>query len=198
MVTVTRRWRALAVGLGLALTACGDDAELSGLVQDPPLDVGDVAFPVASGGERQMIAEPEGLLVVYFGFTHCPDVCPTTLSTLSRALDELDDEDAERIEVGMVTVDPERDTDELLTAYLAGFFDEPLALREADPGELLRDAERFGVSFQIEAHETGDTDYDVGHTPLLFVIDDRGTVRVQWPYEFERARMIADLELLLG
>ena len=47
-----------------------------------------------------------------------------------------------------------------------------MALREPDPGELLRDAERFGVTYQIEDHEPGDTDYDVGHTPLLFVIDE--------------------------
>lgn len=193
-----RRWRSAVAATTLAavLASCGDD-QLQGLVQEPPLEVADVSFPVVGGDERTMVAAPDGLLVVYFGFTNCPDICPTTLSTLSGALDELDPEEAARIEVGMVTVDPERDTDDELTAYLDGFLDEPLALREIDAGELLRDAERFGVSFQVEAHDPGDTEYDVGHTPLLFVIDETGTVRVQWPYEFERAAMVHDLELLL-
>jgi len=167
-------------------------------VQEPNLDVSDVEMPTTEGDEMAIAAAPGQLLVVYFGFTYCPDICPTTLSTVARALDELDPDDAARVRVGMVTVDPERDTADGLEAYLAGFFDDPLAWREPDPGELLRDAEQFGVSYQIEAHELGETDYDVGHTPLLFVIDDTGTVRVQWPEGFERAAMVDDLELLLS
>lgn len=204
MATPTRRRRAsratwvaaLALAL-LTLAACGDEpAELQGYVQDPLLDVGDVSFPSADGDVAMAAAHGE-LLVVYFGFTSCPDVCPTTLADVGQAIDELDDDDAERVTLGMVTVDPDRDTFAVMTDYLEHFAPDPLALRETDAGELLRDAERFGITYRVEEHEDGDTDYTVEHTSQVFVIDDQGAVRVQWPFEFEREAMVSDLEVLL-
>lgn len=188
-----------AAVVAVGLSGCGGGEEtLQGLVQDPRLSVGDVSFPTAGGGEQPMVADDGELLVVYWGFTSCPDVCPTTLSRLADVVDELEPADAERVQVGMVTVDPERDTPEQLAAYVRGFVDDALALRQDDPAALARAAERFGVTFEVQDHDPGDTDYDVGHTSLLFVIDDTGTVLVQWPSDFERERMLSDLRLLVN
>ncbi|MFV0309205.1 MAG: SCO family protein [Desertimonas sp.] len=188
---------AVAAMTASALTACGDEtAELQGYVQAPLLDVADVSFPGADG-EVPMVAEDGELLIIYFGFSSCPDVCPTTLADVGRAIDELDDDDAARVSVGMVTVDPDRDSLEVLTTYLGHYVDDPIALRESDPGALLRDAERFGITYRVEPHEPTDVDYAVEHTSQVFVIDDTGAVRVQWPFEFARSAMASDLDLLL-
>lgn len=191
----------LAVGLG----ACGGDEEepsLAGAVRTPPLDVGAVSLPDASaGGAPMQLQAPAGeLLLVYFGYTNCPDVCPTTMSDIRVALDDLSEGDAEdlaeRVTVAMVTVDPERDTDEVLTGYLGHFFEDGHALRTDDPAALQAAADAFGVQWEIEEHEPGAT-YAVGHTAITYVVDDTGTVVVEWPFGFETESMSSDLTTLL-
>jgi protein SCO1/2 len=119
------------------------------------------------------------------------------LSDLSVAIADLPPALADRVTVAMATVDPERDTDEVLTAYLGSFFADGLPLRTADAAALRTAAEAFGVQWEIEAHEPGDTAYSVGHTAMTYVVDDTGTVRVEWPFGFETDAMTADLRLLL-
>lgn len=196
------RWRPAAVallGLALALSACDADATLAGAVREPPLAVGAVGLPnVADNGTTETFAAPaDELLLVYFGYTSCPDVCPTTLSDISVALGDLPPEMAERVNVAMVTVDPERDTDERLTGYLAHFFERSLAMRTTDPAALEAAADAFGVQFEVEDHEPGAPAYDVAHTAITYVVDETGTVVVEWPFGLEAEAMASDLEILL-
>lgn len=182
--------------LVLTLGACSDTGELLGVVRTPPLDVASVELPTADGVHMPMRA-PEGeLLLVYFGYTSCPDVCPTTMADISAALVDLSPDRADRVRVAMVTVDPERDTHEILGGYLDHFFSRGVALRTEEPAELEAAAAAFGVQWQIEEHEPGE-EYDVAHTAVTYVVDDEGRVVVEWPFGFESEAMTTDLDLLL-
>jgi protein SCO1 len=183
--------------LVLTLGACGDTSnDLLGVVRTPPLDVAAVELPTADGNPMPMRA-PEGeFLLVYFGYTSCPDVCPTTMADISAALVDLPPDRADRVRVAMVTVDPERDTDEVLAGYLDHFFSRGVALRTEEAAELETAAAAFGVQWQIEEHEPGEP-YDVAHTAVTYVVDDQGQVVVEWPFGFESEAMTSDLNMLL-
>jgi len=212
-----RTLRALAAGAAalLLVAGCGSDgssadgasattatttpSSLAGYVREPSLQVGDVALPdVSAGGAPMAMRPPEGeLLLVYFGYTSCPDICPTTMSDIRVALESLPPELAERVSVAMVTVDPERDTDEVLSGYLEHFFDRAHPLRTDDPAELAAAAQAFTVQWEIEEHEPGEA-YAVGHTSVTFVVDETGTVVVEWPFGVRSKDMASDLTLLLS
>lgn len=181
--------------------ACGqgsDDGALAGIVRDPPLDVASVQIPAADDGRPvAMQAAPRELLIVYFGYTSCPDICPTTMSDLSIAVNDLPDDLAERVTVAFVTVDPERDSAEVLTGYIKHFFDDGLALRTEDGQALATAAAAFGVQYEVADHESGATTYDVAHTAVTYVVDDGGKVVVEWPFGFMADDMTSDLRALL-
>jgi protein SCO1/2 len=189
------------VGAFALTSACAPAAQptLAGGVRTDPLDVSAVVLPdVANGGAALPMVAPTGeLLVVYFGYTSCPDVCPMTMSTVSDAIESLDDGLPSRVGVAMVTLDPERDTNEQLTAYLGHFFEDGHALRTTDPAALQAAASTFGVRWEVEEHEPGDR-YEVAHTAITYVVDDTGTVVVEWPFGFETELMTSDLETLLA
>mgnify|MGYP001220048775 CR=1 FL=1 len=183
----------------LAVAGCGDDErQLAGAVREPALDVASVTLPAAADGrEVPMRAEESGLLVVYFGYTSCPDICPTTLSDLSIAVGDLPAELADRVQVAFVTVDPERDTPEVVQGYLGSFFPDGIALHTEDEDALAAAAAAFGVQYEVADHAPGDEDYDVAHTAVTYVVDDTGHVVVEWPFGMAPDDMAADLSTLL-
>lgn len=176
----------------------GDATPLQGVVRTPPLEVSAVALPAVNrDGEETLLSAADGeLLLVYFGYTSCPDVCPTTMTDIKGALADLPDDLADRVTVAMVTVDPERDTDEVLTDYVTHFFDDPLAFRTTDPEALAEAASAFGVQYEVTPHEAGAA-YEVSHTGVTYVVDDTGTVVVEWPFGFSSEAMATDLTTLL-
>jgi protein SCO1/2 len=137
------------------------------------------------------------LYLVYFGYTSCPDVCPTTMSDIRVALDGLPKEKASQVTVAMVTVDPERDTPEILTGYLAHFFDHSISLRTTDAAQLATVAGAFGVKFEVGSHSPGAA-YNVAHTAVTYVVDDTGTVVDEWPFGLATDDMRSDLLTLLN
>jgi protein SCO1/2 len=159
--------------------------------------VADRALPdVANGGEPMSLVGPNGgVLVVYFGYTFCPDVCPTTLSDLRGALEDLGD-DARRVEVAMATVDPERDTDEVITGYLRSFIEDGHPLRTTDDAQLRAVAAAFGVEYSVI--EGADGRVEVAHSAFLFAVDDSGEIRAVWPFGAEPDAISRDIESLLS
>lgn len=152
--------RTLATGVVAVtlLAACGSEPprELAGFVREPGPAVDQVALPdLSQGGEEfAMRAEPGELLVVYFGFTNCPDVCPTTLADLRAALRQMEADQAERVNLAMVSVDPDRDMP-VLVDYAQTFVDDAHALATTDPVLLRSAADPFGVSYAIEVDDDG-------------------------------------------
>lgn len=174
----------------------GPPASLQGLTRPEPLAVGDLALPVAATGEpRPLRAAPGELLVVYFGYLSCPDVCPTTMADLESALAALDPAEAERLEVAFVTVDPERDDAARLDSYLDHFFTRYQGLRTEDPEELARVEDAFLATSALTPNDEGG--YDVTHSATTYVVDDAGTVLVEWAFGTAPEVMAADLEVLL-
>ncbi len=186
-----------AAVLAVLIAGCGGDRrELVGITRDPAPKVDEVALPdMSRGGEPfEFHAADDGLLVVYFGFTNCPDVCPTTMSDLSRALGELGD-DAERVSVAMVTVDPDRDTD-VLAEYVQSFVPDAHAIATDDDETLRTFAEIFGVTYGVVTGPDGGV--EVEHSSYLFAVDDTGRLVITWPFGTPVDDLAADLEQLLA
>lgn len=133
------------------------------------------------------------LVVVYFGYTHCPDVCPTTLSTLHKALDKMGS-GSEDVQVVMVTVDPERDTVAMLDEYLR-FFDDSFIGLTGPTENVATVATTYGVFFAANEGDTA-SGYTVDHTAHLMVIDREGHLRLVLPPELSADDIAADLEYL--
>lgn len=192
---------ALAVAaLALPLVACGEDKQakvLSGYQLTPAPVVGTMTLPDASndGEPFPFVADEGDYLIVYFGYTSCPDVCPTTLSEVKKALKQIGD-DAEQVDVAMITIDPTRDTGELLTNYVQTFVPDSHALRTEDDTELQAVAKGFGASYTVTENEAGEI--EVSHSGNLYVVDDQGDVVLQWPFGLEAPAIATDLEILFG
>ena len=195
----------LLVLAALLVTGCGEDNSpggLNGITRDPPSTSRNLMLPDESPGsggkEIALKGASDGLMLVYFGYTSCPDVCPTSMADLRQAMAELDPEERERVKVAMVTVDPDRDTGQVLNGYLGHFFEagEFHSLRTPDTRQLARVEKAFGAS-----HELGEPDakgnYDVSHTPQIFAVNDRGIVEVEWPFQTDPDLVAKDLEYLL-
>jgi len=190
---------ATAVAAGCGGGGAGGEAtvELGGWVREPLPEVGMVELPeVGNGGAPlSMRAPADGLLLVYFGFASCPDVCPTTLADVGEALEVLGD-DAGRVEVAFVTVDPDRDAPDTLEDYL-GFFvgDAGRALRTEDPEVLRAAADRFGAAYEYGVDDKGRV--EVSHTAHLYAVDPVGRLLVTWPFGVEPGVLAADMAVLL-
>jgi protein SCO1/2 len=186
------------VVVAILTAACGSDGgdDLTGMVRDPLPDVSSVVLPdAATGTQFTMSPVNADLLVVYFGYTSCPDVCPTTLADLRTAVRGLGDE-ADRIDVAMATVDPGRDDAARLTDYIQSFFPGGHGLRTDDPEELAEAADAFGVSYDV--FENADGEVEVEHSAFLYAVDGDGLIRVQWAFGTSADDLESDLALLLA
>jgi protein SCO1 len=131
-------------------------------------------------------------VVVFFGFTHCPDICPSTLADLSAAVRSLG-ADADRVQVLFVTVDPERDTPEVLARYVPAFDERFLGLH-GDAAATQRVAREFKIYY--EKRKAGDS-YTVDHSAQTYVIDPQGRLRLFVRHDRIGADLPEDLKTLL-
>ncbi len=193
----------LLVLSGLALTACDQIAPPGGAAKPSFKAIDITGADYASGleladpdGRRRTLAEFKGkIVVVFFGFTHCPDVCPTTLVELAAVKKQLG-ADGERVQGVFVTVDPERDTPELLKAYVENFDPGFVALR-GTPDETRAVARHFKVYFNKVAGKT-ETSYSVDHTAGSYVFDTQGRIRLFTRYGTGPEALVHDLKILLA
>jgi len=149
----------------------------------------------ASTGEPLSLSDLRGKVVLmYFGYTYCPDVCPATLNELKKATAALGDR-ADEVQVVMVTVDPQRDTPEVLRDYLAHFDSSFIGLT-GTAEEVLAAASPLGI--YISAHEgTPTSGYLVDHTSSVLVIDKAGYLRLLHGFDTPGKDIAADVRHLL-
>jgi len=181
------------------LASCGDDEVAHELVgfrpsAAQPVDVVTIADASSGDAPFEFRAEPGTLLIAYFGYTSCPDVCPTSLAILKKAITELGDDGA-RVDLAMATVDPARDSGEILTGYVKSFIPDAHALRTEDDTVLRQAADAFGVSYSVTTAEDGSV--EVAHSGAMYVVDDQGDLALTMPFGITVADVAADLEVLI-
>jgi len=146
-------------------------------------------------GKPRALADFRGRVVVmFFGFTHCPDVCPTTLAELAAAVKKLGT-DADKVQVLLVTVDPERDTPQILSQYVTAFDPRFLALR-GTAEETARVAKEFKIIYQKVAGARPDS-YTMDHSAGTYIFDTQGRLRLYVSYGQGPEVFAHDIALLL-
>jgi protein SCO1/2 len=192
----------LALSLATAsMLAAAADATPVGLKAgafDPPQAAAE--FPDglrASDGSQLKLAHYRGKVVLLvFGFTHCPAVCPVTLATLAQARRELG-ADAAGLQVVYVTVDPERDDVATIRKYLAGF-DASFVGATGQPRALEAVRQRYGVTARKIAPAGGGADYGMSHSTSIYLIDRDGRLRALMPFGHTAADFAHDVRQLLA
>ena len=165
-----------------------------GTMIDPPASAYDFALEQADGSTFRMSDQQGKIVLLYFGFTSCPDVCPTTLVDVKRAFAALG-EKANEVVLVFITVDPERDTVVKMAEYASAFHPDFVALSGTEE-ELLPIYERYGVYREKEKVES-EIDYLYAHTAIIYVIDRDGKWRMSFPFGMGPEPMAEDLSHLL-
>lgn len=188
----------LLMGLTVLLAACGKEGptfqslDITGnkefaqdfSLQDPQ-------------GKTRTLADYKGKAVVmFFGYTHCPDVCPTTMAELNQVMQKLGT-DAQRVQVLFVTVDPQRDTPELMSQYVPAFNPAFVGLRPADDAALKAVTKSFRVVVNKVEGSTPNN-YTIDHTAGIYVFDPNGQLRLFMRPDEPVDAMAKDLKTLLS
>jgi len=190
----------LAAALVLALVGC-DRIGGAGKPAFKAIDVTGAEYarsftlPDAHGTLRTLADFKGKLVVVFFGYTQCPDVCPTTMTELAEVKRALGP-DGSRVIGVFISVDPERDTGELLKAYMANFGTDFVGLR-GTPEQIAQTAKEFKVFYAKVPGKT-DTSYTIDHTAGSYVFDTQGRIRLFTRYGSGAKALADDLKLLLA
>ncbi len=193
MTTICRSSFAALLALGLA--ACDGASPKFRSTDITGVDYGKSLELTDHTGKPRRLEDFRGkVVVVFFGFTHCPDVCPTTLADAAQAMKQLGP-DADRVQVLFVTVDPERDTQEALAKYVPAFDARFLGLR-GDLEATRRVAKEFKVYFEKRPGKTPG-EYSVDHSAQSYVIDAQGRLRLFVRHDRIAEDLAPDLRVLL-
>jgi len=183
-----RRW---TIGLiALALASCHK-------AQLPVLPVGgDFALTDYNGQHFELSSLRGKAVLVFFGYTSCPDVCPTTLSKLASVYTQLGS-DAKRVKTLYVSVDPQRDTPAVLKEDLGSFDVDALGLTGTKP-EIDKVVAQFGASYEIIPTPESAMKYTVAHSTTLYALDPNGRTRILFPYEASVDEIVKGLRAILA
>jgi protein SCO1/2 len=195
--------KALLLGAALLLAGCDDkpsfrNTDVTGLEYAKDFKLTDHT------GKPRTLADFRGKVVtIFFGYTQCPDVCPTTMAEMKEVLRKLGPADAAKVQVLFVTIDPERDTQELLAQYVPAFDPSFIGLR-GDLETTAKTAKDYKVFYQKVPGKTPGS-YTMDHTAGSYVYDPQGKLRLfvrhAAPGEEPSAsidRMVGDIKLLLA
>ena len=176
----------------LALTGCGPEAPKLHGMDLSGMPTGDFQLQDTSGQPRTLADYRGHPIMLFFGFTQCPDICPTAL-TRALEMKDLLGADADKLRVLFITVDPERDTPEILSAYTEAFDPGFVGLR-GTAEQTRAAAQSFKVFYQKVP--TGSS-YTMDHTALTYVIDAQGKLRVALRHAQTAAECVEDLRTVL-
>jgi protein SCO1 len=191
--------RTLLCAAALALVACGQanpDAPAFKAVDITGADYAQtLSLPDADGRVRTLDEFRGKVLVVFFGYTQCPDVCPTTLAELAAVKQQLGPEGAD-VQGIFVTIDPARDTPAVLKSYVGSFGGDFVALR-GDEEQTKAAAKAFKV-FYAKVPGSTESTYTMDHTAASYVFDRQGKVRLFTRYGSGAEALVHDLKILLA
>lgn len=146
-------------------------------------------------GETRQLSDYQGKVVaLFFGFTHCPDICPTTMADLAAAM-KLMGKNSDHVQVLFVTVDPERDTQAVLSEFVPSFDSRFVGLTGTTE-EIERTAQTFKI-FYAKQQEPGQSGYSFDHSAGVYVYDKKGKIRIYLKYGQKPQEIAHDLSRLL-
>ncbi|MES2993319.1 MAG: SCO family protein [Pseudomonadota bacterium] len=188
--------------LGAALTGCDKlglgqppapqfkGADITGVDYAKNLSLPDV------NGQPRTLGDFKGkVTVIFFGYTQCPDVCPTTMTELAQVKKALG-ADGDKLQAVFITIDPERDTPEILKSYMASFDPSFVALR-GTPEQTKATAKEFKIYFEKVPGKT-EGSYTMDHSAGAFVLDAKGNVRLFERYGAGAEALTADVKALIA
>jgi protein SCO1/2 len=169
--------------------------EFNGTPYEDPAKAPEIELSNVKGGIYRLSESLGQTILIYFGYTSCPDICPGTLAQARKMFDLLGDQ-AERVEFLFITVDPERDTDEVMSAYVSAFDPRIIGLR-GSPEELAEVFSRYGIVAEKEVVPESAVGYVMNHTTRVFLVDAEGRLRLSYPFGTVAEDMAADLQHLM-
>lgn len=193
----------MRVGLGLVLLigvvaivtfAFQKTDSFRGTLYDPAQPAPEIALTRADGQDFRLSDQKGKVVYLFFGYTSCPDVCPTTLAEMRQVREAVGDK-ADQVEVVFVTVDPDRDTPEKVQKYASVFNPNFIGL-SGSMDELQQIWDAYGVYRKIEA-STDPNDYPVTHSSRLYLVDQGGNLRLSYAFGTPPDDVARDLKTLL-
>jgi protein SCO1/2 len=186
------------------LVVLGTGAFLALALRDTPRGAAGTALASAIGGPFQLVDQNGGTVtdadlkgkwsLIYFGYTHCPDACPTALNDISIALSELGPK-RDAVRPIFITVDPERDTPEALKAYVTSF-DAPILALSGTAEQIAKVAKAYRVYYA--KHPEAGGDYSMDHSSVIYVMDPQGRFTASFTHESAPEQISERLKKLLG
>jgi protein SCO1/2 len=185
----------LCVLLLVCLTAC-TEAPRFNATDLAGADFGkDFALTDHTGKPKRLADFSGRVVILFFGYTQCPDVCPTNMGTFASAMKALGP-DADKVQIVFVTLDPERDTQELLAQYVPAFHPSFIGLR-GDAAATAETAKSFKVFYQKQPGKTA-TSYTVDHTAGSYMFDPKGKLRLYVHHGSAADKIAQDIRTLLA
>lgn len=202
MIKLRRMAQVLIAGVvAIALSGCGQRSlPITPLTHTVAEDITGADYAqhfdlIDFNGQHRQLRDFRGKVVVmFFGYTHCPDVCPTTLYDLSIAMNMLG-KSAERVQVLFVTLDPERDTRAVLAQYVPAFNPHFLGLY-TDPAKTAAIARQFQIYYRKQAPDA-DGHYAIDHSAFTYVYDTAGNLRLKMSFAEKPTEIAQDIAQLI-
>lgn len=192
-------WIGLGVGIGLALVFTGwwwsqRNYRYQGSLIDPPAAAADFTLTDQNNTPFSLSEQRGKIVLIFFGYTHCPDVCPVTLSQYRQIKERLK-ERAEDVRFLFVTVDPERDTVTEMKRYVPAF--DPAFIGLTGTAEEIQAVTKSYGVYSEKAAPDEQGNYLVDHTARIYLVDQQGNWRLTYPFGMETGQIVQDLNHLL-
>ncbi len=190
---------ALALALLGLLTACGggaEPAEFTGTPLDPPFEVSSTPLVDTDGSAYSLTEDTDkDLTLVFFGYTHCPDICGQVMATLAGTLTRLDDDQKDRLDVVFVTTDPARDDEAVVEEYVDAF-DPTIVGLTGDLDDIVEVALSMAVAVD-QGEKLPSGGYEVTHGTRVMAIDAADETPMMWDQDVSQAQLARDVTMLL-
>lgn len=189
-----RGFRTMLLALVLFVSACSS-YEFRGVTLDPPKEAPDFTLTDFDGKPFQLSDHRGKVVILFFGFTNCPDMCPAALSDMAAARRKLG-ADAEKVQGVFVSLDPDRDTPERLKRYVTAFDPTFIGVRGSET-ELAPVVKDYGVTYMRRDLPGSALGYTIDHSTFIYVIDASGRWRLLFTHGMPVDDIVSDLRYLV-